>query len=178
MMMMTTMMTFKSRRRKGASTPLDWVDMVQSLDVTLDTNQIDKIIMLLQCHSEMLECQAMVSKMLAELGKSVDPVTFRLILQTVIRPVHQINLPDSYLTVPKKVKKVKLLRDVKIIHQITPNPELMKDWAEDSMTSLLGGNHLLMAGENHHKNQQYEMGSRPIQSTPHSPLPVHQWSNL
>ena len=124
------------QEEEGASTPPDWVDMVQSLDVTLDTHQIDKIIMLLQCHSEMLECQAMVSKMLAELGKSVDPVTFRLILQTVIRPVHQINLPDSYLPVPKKVK-VKLLREVKIIHQITPNPELMKDWAEDSMTLYL-----------------------------------------
>ena len=47
-------------------------------------HQIDKIIMLLQYHSEMLEPQAMVLKMLAELGKSVDLVTFRLILKTVI----------------------------------------------------------------------------------------------
>ena len=56
----------------------------------------------------MLEQQAMVSKMLAELEKSVELVTFRLILQTMIWPMHQINLPDSYMPVPKKVKKAKL----------------------------------------------------------------------
>ena len=68
--------------------------MIQNLDVTLDAHQIDKIIMLLQGHSEMLECQAMVLKMLTKLGKAVDPVIFRLILQMVIQPMHQINLPD------------------------------------------------------------------------------------
>ena len=110
------------QEEEGVPAPQDWVDMVQSLDVTLNAHQIDKIVMLLQCHSEMLEHQAMVSKMLAELGKSVDLVTFRLILQTVIQPLHQINLPNSYLPLPKKAKKVKLLREVKIIHQIAPNP--------------------------------------------------------
>ena len=62
----------------------DWVEMVQNLDVTLDAHQVNKIVMSLQSHTKMLECQVMVSKMLAELGKLVDPVTFRLILQTVI----------------------------------------------------------------------------------------------
>ena len=32
----------------------DWVEMVQNLDVTLDAHQVNKIVMLLQCHSEML----------------------------------------------------------------------------------------------------------------------------
>ena len=96
------------QEEEGVPTLPDWVDVVQSLDVTLDAHQIDKLDMLLQCHSEMLECQAMVSKMLAELGKTLDPVTFRLILKTIIRLMHQINLPDSYLLVPKKAKKAKL----------------------------------------------------------------------
>ena len=64
--------------------------------------------------------------MLAELGKSVDPVTFRMILQTVIWLMHQINLPDSYLPVPKKVKKEKMLREAKIICWIAPNPKVMR----------------------------------------------------
>ena len=102
--------------------------MVQNLDVTLDAHQVDKIVMLLQCHTEMLEHQAMVSKMLAELGKLVDPVTFRLILQTVIWPIHHINIPDSHMPAPKKTKKVKLMREVKMFHHIAPNPDLMKDW--------------------------------------------------
>ena len=65
------------QEEEGVPAPPDWVNLVQSLDMELDAHQIDKIVMLLQCHSEMLEQQAMVSKMLAELGKSVDPVTFR-----------------------------------------------------------------------------------------------------
>ena len=43
------------QEEKGVPAPLDWVDMIQSLDMTLDAHQIEKIIMLLQCHSEMLE---------------------------------------------------------------------------------------------------------------------------
>ena len=115
----------------------DWVEMVQNLDVTLDAHQVDKILMLLQCHAEMLEHQAMVSKMLVELGKSVDLVTFRLILQTVIQPIHHINIPDLHMPAPEKTKKVKLMREVKMICCIAPNPDLMKDWVEDSVTLYL-----------------------------------------
>ena len=111
--------------------------MVQNLDVTLDAHQVDKIVMLLQCHSEMLEHQAMVSKMLAELGKSVDPVTCRLILQTVIQPIHHINIPDSHIPAPEKTKKAKLMREAKMVCCIAPNPDLMKDWADDSVTLYL-----------------------------------------
>ena len=53
--------------------------------------------------------------MLAEVGKSVDPVTFRLILQMVIWPMHQINLPEAFLATPKKAKKMKLSREAKIV---------------------------------------------------------------
>ena len=115
----------------------DWVEMVQNLDVTLDAHLVDKIVMLLQWHTEMLECQVMVSKMLAELGKLVDLVTFRLILQTVIWPIHHINIPDSHMPALEKTKKVKLTREVKIVCHIAPNPDLMKDWVEDSMTLYL-----------------------------------------
>ena len=79
----------------------------------------------------------MVSMMLAEVGKSVDPVNFRLILQTVIWPMHQINLPEAFLATPKKAKKVKLSREAKIVHQITPNPDKMSEWLEDSATLYL-----------------------------------------
>ena len=37
----------------------DWVDIIQSLDVTLDKHQTDKLCMLLKCHSKMLKRQAM-----------------------------------------------------------------------------------------------------------------------
>ena len=125
------------QEEQGVPAPPDWVEMVQNLDVTLDAHQVDKIVMLLQCHSKMLEHQAMVSKMLAELGKSVDPVTFRLILQMVIWPIHHINIPDSHMPAPKKTKKAKLTREEKMAHHITPNPDLMKDWADDSVTLYL-----------------------------------------
>ena len=69
----------------------------------------------------MLECQVMVSKMLAELGKSVDPVTFRLILQRVICPIHHINILDSHMPAPEKTKKAKLTREEKMVCHITPN---------------------------------------------------------
>ena len=111
--------------------------MVQNLDVTLDAHQVNKIVMLLQCHSEMLEWHVMVSKMLAELGKSVDLVTFSLILQMVIWPIHHINIPDSHMPAPKKTKKAKLMREEKMVCHITPNPNLMKDWVDDSVTLYL-----------------------------------------
>ena len=44
----------------------DWVDVIQSLDITLNEHQTDKQCMLLKCHSKMLERQAMCSKMLSE----------------------------------------------------------------------------------------------------------------
>ena len=75
--------------------------------------------------------------MLAEVGKSVDPVTFRLILQMVIWPMHQINLPEAFLATPKKAKKTKLSREVKIVCQIAPNPNKMTEWLEDSATLYL-----------------------------------------
>ena len=125
------------QEEEGVPAPLNWVEMVQNLDVTLDAHQVDKIMMLLQCHTEMLEHQVMVSKMLAELGKSMDLVAFRLVLQTVIQPIHHINIPDSHMPAPKKTKKAKLMREAKIVCHITPNPNLMKDWVEDSMTLYL-----------------------------------------
>ena len=42
------------QEEEGVPAPPDWVNLVQSLDVELDTHQIDKIVMLLQCHLEML----------------------------------------------------------------------------------------------------------------------------
>ena len=79
----------------------------------------------------------MVSKMLVELGKLVDLVTFRLILQTVIWPIHHINIPDSHMPAPEKTKKAKLMREEKMVRHITPNPDLMKDWVDDSVTLYL-----------------------------------------
>ena len=125
------------QEEQGVLAPPDWVEMVQNLDVTLDAHQVDKIVMLLQCHSKMLEHQVMVSKMLAELGKLVDLVTFRLILQTVIWPIHHTNIPDSHIPAPKKPKKVMLMREAKMVHHIAPNPVLMKDWVDDSVTLYL-----------------------------------------
>ena len=75
--------------------------------------------------------------MLSELGRMLDPITFHLILQTIIHSMHQINLLDSYLLVPKLPKKQKLMREVKIVHQVLPNSDLMKDWADDSATLYL-----------------------------------------
>ena len=43
------------QEEEGVPAPLDWVDMVQNMEVMLDAHQIDKIVMLFQCHSEMLE---------------------------------------------------------------------------------------------------------------------------
>ena len=122
------------QEEQGVLAQPDWVEIVQNLDVTLDAHQVNKIVMLLQCHSEMLERQVMVSKMLAELGKSVDLV---LILQTVIWPIHHINIPDSHMPAPEKTKKAKLMREEKMVHCIAPNPNLMKDWADDSATLYL-----------------------------------------
>ena len=66
------------QEEQGVPVPPDWVEMVQNLDVTLDAHQVDKIVMLLQCHSKMLEHQVMVSKMLAELGKLVESGDFQI----------------------------------------------------------------------------------------------------
>ena len=125
------------QEEEGVPTPPDLVNIIQSLEMELDAHQIDKIVMLLQCHSEMLEWQAMVPKMLAEVGKSVDPVTFKVILQTVIWPMHQINLPEAFLATPKKAKKMNLSREAKIVCQIAPNPNKMTEWSEDSATLYL-----------------------------------------
>ena len=39
------------QEKEGVLAPPDWVEMVQNLDVTLDAHQVDKIMMLLQCHT-------------------------------------------------------------------------------------------------------------------------------
>ena len=57
------------QEEQGVPAQPDWVEMVQNLDITLDAHQVNKIVMLLQCHSEMLECQVMVSKMLSRIGQ-------------------------------------------------------------------------------------------------------------
>ena len=43
------------QEEEGVPTPPDWVNIIQRLDMELEAHQIDKIVMLLQCHSEMLE---------------------------------------------------------------------------------------------------------------------------
>ena len=55
----------------------------------------------------------------------------------MIWPIHHINIPDSQMAAPKKTKKAKLIRQVKMVCHIAPNPNLMKDWAEDSVTLYL-----------------------------------------
>ena len=168
----------QNQEEEGAPAPPDWVEMVQNLDVTLDAHQVDKIMMLLQCHSEMLECQAMVSKMLAELGKLVDPVTFRLILQTVIWPIHHINIPDSHMPAPEKTKKAKLMREAKMVCCIAPNPNLKKDWVEDSMTVYLAATLYYWFQKIIMKSSNMKGVVGQFQSATQRTLQVHKWQDL
>ena len=64
------------QEQTGVPPALDWVDVIQSLDVTLSEHQTDKLCMLLKCHAKMLERQAMCSQMLTKLGRTLDLVTF------------------------------------------------------------------------------------------------------
>ena len=91
--------------------------------------------------------------------------------------IHQINLPNSYLLVPKKVKKAKLSREVKIICQITPNPELMKDWAGNSTTLYLAATiyYWLEKVITKTSNMKCVAGQFRIHFTA---LQVHQWQEL
>ena len=75
----------------GVLPALDWVDIIQSLNISLDEHQTNKLCMLLKCHSEMLERQAMCSKMLAKLGRILDLVAFSLTLQMITWLLHQNN---------------------------------------------------------------------------------------
>ena len=93
---------------------------------------------LLHSHACMLELQGQVSMLLGKLATSVSPKTYLALLNATVKPMHQVMLPETvktHLTPPEIPKKVK--QTVAIADKVTPNPEYMKRWADNSATLYL-----------------------------------------
>ena len=111
---------------------------MHDLDEMLSDDQVRLIEKLLHSHVCMLEWQGQVLMLLGKLVTSVSPKMYLTLLNATVKPMHQVMLPEAVkaqLTPPENPKKGK--QRVTITDNVTPNPEYMKPWSEDSATLYL-----------------------------------------
>ena len=76
---------------------MNWVEFLQLVDEDLMENQTKQIVQLFKSHCIMLEHQAQVSHQLVELGQTLSPKMFLLILQSSVQPMYQLTIPQRSL---------------------------------------------------------------------------------
>ena len=74
-----------------------WVDFLQLVDEDLTEDQTKCIVQLFKSHCIMLEHQAQVSHQLAELGQTLSPKMFLLVLQNSVWPMFQLSIPEKFM---------------------------------------------------------------------------------
>ena len=116
----------------------DLEDVMHGLDEMLSDDQVRLIEKLLHSHACTLEWQGQVLMLLGKLVTSISPKMYLTLLNATVKLMHQVMLPEAMkaqLTPPENPKKVKQM--VAITDKVTPNPEYMKPWPEDSATLYL-----------------------------------------
>ena len=106
--------------------------------VIQEDDQVRLIEKLLHSHVCMLEWQGQVSMLLGKLATSVSLKVYLTLLNATVKLMHQVILLEAVkaqLTPPENPKKEK--QTVTIADNVTPNPEYMKPWLEDSATLYL-----------------------------------------
>ena len=84
-------------------------ELIQSLDQPLTDDQAHMVADLYRSHACMLEWQGQVSMLLGKLSTAVDHKTFLAIINSTVKPLHQVTLPPAIvmkLTLPPPPKKV------------------------------------------------------------------------
>ena len=113
-------------------------EFIQASDEPLSDEQAVMVTDLCRSHTCMLEWQGQVSMLLGKLATSVSPKLYLVILNLTIKPLHQVTLPPvvtTKLTSPKKLRcpsQTEWLAEL-----ISPDPEYMKPWANESATLYL-----------------------------------------
>ena len=111
---------------------------MHSLDETLSDDQVRLIEKLPHSHACMIEWQGQVLMLLGKLVTSISPKMYLTLLNPTVKPLHQVMLLEAMkaqLTPPENPKKVKQM--VAIVDKVTPDPEYIKPWSEDSATLYL-----------------------------------------
>ena len=124
------------QKEEDAPKFINCVEFLQSVDEDLMEDQTKQIVQLFKSHCIMLEQQAQVSHQLAELGQTLSPKMFLLILQSSVQPMYQLTIPEKFM--PKFTSQEKKpSRDEKIIRNISPDSGQPTQWAENSVTLYL-----------------------------------------
>ena len=113
-------------------------DVLHGLDEILSDDQVRLLEKLLYSHVCMLEWQGQVSMLLGKLVTSVSPKMYLTLLNATVKLMHQVLLPEAMkaqLTPPENPKKGKQRET--IMDNVTPDPEYMRPWSEDSATLYL-----------------------------------------
>ena len=93
------------QQEEDAPKLMNWVEFLQLVDEDLTEDQTKQIVQLFKSHCIMMEHQAQVSHQLAELGQTLSPKMFLLILQSSVQPMYQLSIPEKFMpkfTSPKK----------------------------------------------------------------------------
>ena len=116
---------------------------------------------LYRSHACMLEWQGQVSMLLSKLSISLNPKSFLAIVNSFMKLLHQVTLPPAVSTqLAPTLPLKKMSQNKRIVQKITPNPSLMKDWAEDSaMLYLAASLHYFIKKMVHGSSNMKEMAT-------------------
>ena len=108
-------------------------EFIELLDEPLSDDQSCVVANLFRSHACKIKWQGQVSMLLGKLLTLLSPKTFMAILNAMVKPLHQVMLPPTVITkLDPSPKPKKVTRNETIVQKITPNLELIKDWADDS----------------------------------------------
>ena len=120
------------------ATRTDPTELMQSLEKPLMDEQTQMIGDLFYSETCMLEYQGHMSMLLAKLAKSLDPVSFMVVLKASAKLMHRIMLPDDLVAnfQPIPIPQKETHNDM-IVAKISPNPAELSHWDDEAVTLYL-----------------------------------------
>ena len=111
------------------ATRTDPTELMQSLEKPLMDKQTQMIRGLFYLQTCMLEYQGHMSMLLAKLAKSLNPVSFMMVLKASAKLMHCITLPDNLVA---KFQPIPM-----IVVKISPKPAELSHWGDEVATLYL-----------------------------------------
>ena len=120
------------------ATKTDPTELMQSLEKPLMDKQTQMIEDLFYMQTCMLEYQGHMLMLLEKLVKSLDPVSFMMVLKASTKLMHCIMLPDDLVAKfqPIPIPQKETYNDM-IVAKISPNPAELSHWGDDVATLYL-----------------------------------------
>ena len=120
------------------ATRTDPTELMQSLEKPLTDEQTQMIGDLFYSQTCMLEYQGHMSMLLAKLAKSLNPVSFMMVLKASAKLMHCIMLPDDLVAKfqPIPIPQKETCNDM-IVAKISPNPAELSHWGNEVATLYL-----------------------------------------